>query len=105
MVPVQQRSSYQPRPALAQTTPELPLIENETTAATTVTPTTLASPYGSILSVSLPPNVRLRLDVNARDEDVLGIVKSFLRGFKGENLQSYASFHEPRACVNQHRSD
>jgi hypothetical protein len=87
--------------ALAQTTPELPLIENETTAATTVTPTTLASPYGSILSVSLPPNVRLRLDVNARDEDVLGIVKSFLRGFKGENLQSMLlSMSRVRASTN-----
>lgn len=41
----------------------------------------------SILSVRLPPNARLRLDLDARDEDLLGIVKSFFRGFKGQSLK------------------
>jgi hypothetical protein len=40
-----------------------------------------------ILSVSMPPYARLRLDVDARDEDVLGVAKSMLRGFKGQNLK------------------
>lgn len=40
----------------------------------------------SILSVPLPPNARLRLDLDAQDEDVLGVAKSLLRGFNGTNL-------------------
>lgn len=55
-----------------------------------------------ILSVTLPPYARLRLDVNARDEDVLGLVKSFLRGFKGQNLQeTIASMSRTRAADNK----
>jgi ribosomal protein L12E/L44/L45/RPP1/RPP2 len=57
------------------------------------------APEQSILSVSMPPYARLRLDVNARDEDVLGVVKSFLRGFKGKNLQDMiASMSRPGAA-------
>lgn len=41
----------------------------------------------SVLSVSLPPQARLRFDLDAQDEDVLGVVKSLLRGFNGANLK------------------
>ncbi len=42
----------------------------------------------SILSIPLPPNARLRIDLDAQDEDVLGVAKSLLRGFNGTNLNS-----------------
>jgi hypothetical protein len=61
----------------------------------------VAAPANSILSISLPPYARLRLDVDARNEDVLGIVKSFVRGFKGESLQSMLlSMSRVRASTN-----
>ena len=48
-------------------------------------------PQLSILSVAMPPQARLRLDVDARDEDILGVVKSLLRGFKGQSLKAMLS--------------
>jgi len=44
-------------------------------------------PAPAVLSVSLPPNARLRFDLDAQDEDVLGVVKSLLRGFNGARLK------------------
>lgn len=44
-------------------------------------------PPPSILSVPLVPNARLRIDLDAQDEDVLGVTKSFLRGFNGSSLK------------------
>src|SRR4051794_15048944 len=41
----------------------------------------------SILSVALPPQGRLRFDMDARDEDLLGVVKSLLRGFNTKSLK------------------
>jgi hypothetical protein len=41
----------------------------------------------SILSVPLPPNARLRFDLDAQDEDVLGVTKSLLRGFNGFSVK------------------
>ncbi len=41
----------------------------------------------SLLSVPLVPNARLRVDLDAQDEDVLGVTKSFLRGFNGSTLK------------------
>lgn len=67
--------------ALAQT----PDASEETTA--TQPSSIVAAAPQKILSVSLPPYARLRLDVDARDEDVLGLVKSFLRGFKGDSIK------------------
>lgn len=56
----------------------------ENTLETTNSTQTVAP---KILSISLPPNARLRFDLDARDEDVLGVVKSLLRGFKGQSLK------------------
>jgi hypothetical protein len=39
-----------------------------------------------ILSVALPANARLRLDIDARDEDILGMVQSLLKGVNGRQL-------------------
>jgi hypothetical protein len=66
-----------------------------TTSQTTITSVTQTLPAPpKILSISLPPNARLRFDIDARDEDVLGVVKSLLRGFKGQSLKELlASFN------------
>jgi len=49
---------------------------------------TVATPAPpSVLSVPLPPQARLRFDLDAQDEDVLGVVKSLLRGFNGAHLK------------------
>jgi hypothetical protein len=37
--------------------------------------------------VPLPPYSRLRLDLDARDEDMLGVVKSFFNGFDARSLK------------------
>lgn len=50
-------------------------------------PAAPAKTASSILSIPLPPNVKFRFDLDARDEDVLGVVKSFTRGFKGKSLK------------------
>ncbi|HEX8551725.1 MAG TPA: hypothetical protein VF681_09245 [Abditibacteriaceae bacterium] len=55
-------------------------------SAQTPAPPTTAFQSSSILSVSMPPNARLRLDIDARDEDLLGVVKSFLKGANGRSL-------------------
>ena len=59
---------------------------DDTTSSNAYPNATFSAP--SILSISLPPNARLRLDVDARDEDILGMVKSLLRGFNGQSLKS-----------------
>ena len=51
----------------------------------------LAVPTRPVLSISLPPQARLRFDVDAQDEDVLGVVKSALKGFNGQTLKSLLS--------------
>jgi hypothetical protein len=60
-----------------------PAAADGSTAATT----SFLAPPPSVLSIALPPNARLRIDVDARDEDILGVVKSFLRGFNGQSLK------------------
>ena len=55
------------------------------TAPDATAPTAAATP--SILSIALPPNARLRFDLDAQDEDVLGMAKSLLRGFNGSSLK------------------
>jgi len=55
---------------------------SEAAAPTVATP---APP--SVLSIALPPNAHLRFDLDAQDEDVLGVVKSLLRGFNGAHLK------------------
>ena len=52
---------------------------------------TISTPATPILSVALPPNARLRFDLDARDEDVLGMVKSLFRGFNGQSLKGMMS--------------
>ncbi|HEX8235974.1 MAG TPA: hypothetical protein VF600_08455 [Abditibacteriaceae bacterium] len=69
--------------AVAQTSPG----PTEQTTSAAQTSSVVPAPTAAILSIPLPPNARLRLDVDARDEDVLGVVKSFLRGFKGNSLK------------------
>jgi hypothetical protein len=77
--------------AFAQTT-ETQTEEVETTGtSTTTTTTTVTQTTPRILSIALPPNARLRMDVDARDEDLLGVVKSMLRGFKGQSLKELLS--------------
>jgi hypothetical protein len=66
--------------AFAQTT-------NTAPAPQSITPSALTFFNSSVLSISLPSNARLRLDVDARDEDILGVVKSLLRGLNGSTLK------------------
>jgi len=69
-----------------------PQTETETSVAAPMTTNDVAPQSElSILSVAMPPQARLRLDVDARDEDILGVVKSLLRGFKGQNLKALLS--------------
>lgn len=58
----------------------------QSTAPAVSPPAAATAPASTILSVSLPPNARLRLDLDARNEDVLGVVKSFLDGVNGYEL-------------------
>lgn len=54
-----------------------------------------------ILSVAMPPNARLRFDLDAQDEDVLGLVKSLLRGFNGQSLKGLLdSMNSSTASLN-----
>src|SRR4028118_2246608 len=57
--------------AFAQTTTTQTEVE---TTGTSTTTTTVTQTTPRILSIALPPNVRLRMDINARDEDLLGVV-------------------------------
>ncbi len=61
-------------------------------------PTAAATP--GVLSIALPPNVRLRFDLDAQDDDVLGMVKSLLRGFNGSNLKDLLSATAPAPAQN-----
>jgi hypothetical protein len=77
-----------PQTAPAQAVPA------STVAATSAATTTTAAQFGavpppasSILSVALPPYARLRWDMDVRDEDMLGVIKSFFRGFNGQSLK------------------
>ena len=63
-------------------------METETSIALPTPTNDVAPPELPILSVAMPPQARLRFDVDARDEDILGVVKSLLRGFKGQSLKS-----------------
>jgi hypothetical protein len=65
-------------PATAQTAP--------TTASPAVAEVPVAAPAPSVLSIALPPQSRLRLDLDARDQELLGVVKSFAAGFDGSSL-------------------
>lgn len=65
--------------------------EVKTSVESPVSRMEVAPPELSILSVALPPQARLRLDVDARDEDILGVVKSLMRGFKGQKLKGLLS--------------
>ncbi|HVF10526.1 MAG TPA: hypothetical protein VNA16_06975 [Abditibacteriaceae bacterium] len=51
-------------------------------------PSTATVSPSSILSVPLPPYARLRLDLDTRDDDILGVVKSYFRGFNGHSLKA-----------------
>lgn len=51
----------------------------------------LGNPPLSILSVPAPPGGRLRVEMDARSEDVLGVLKSFLRGIGETNGTSRAA--------------
>jgi hypothetical protein len=62
--------------------------------ATTIAPMAVGAspasgtpPAPGILSVALPPYARLRFDMDVRDDDMLGVIKSFFRGFNGQSLK------------------
>ena len=66
-----------------------PIIRAQEAAAQPAAPdTAVAIPPPSILSVPLPPYARLRLDLDTRDDDILGVVKSYFRGFNGQSLKA-----------------
>lgn len=70
------------QPASAQTT-DLPQ-----PAEVAPAPAPMADPAYPVLSIGLPPQARLRIDIDARDKELLGVVKSLLEGFEGSNLSS-----------------
>lgn len=73
--------------AHAQTDPT-PSADQPPTAPSVIAPAPVEPvPPPSILSVPLVPGARLRIDLDAQDEDVLGVTKSFLRGFNGSSLK------------------
>jgi hypothetical protein len=45
-----------------------------------------APPLNSLLAVPVPANARVRLDLDTRGDDLLGILKNFLKGFNGNNI-------------------
>ncbi|RYG66312.1 hypothetical protein EON80_15680 [bacterium] len=63
-----------------------PASAQTTTAAEPVMAPIAAAPASSLLSISLPPNSKLRFDLDARDKELLGVVKSLLEGFNGDGL-------------------
>lgn len=70
-------------PAFAQqaapAVPSAPAAAPLTPAPVTVTPASVALPPGYLL-VPTPPGATLRFEMNAGSEDLLGLVKSFLKG-------------------------
>lgn len=72
-------------------TEKTPAPETNTPVTTVVEPAAMEASKTDDWSVGMPPNARLRLDIDARDEDILGVVKSFLRGLNGQNLQGMMS--------------
>lgn len=76
----------------AEQTPVAPAADAPATDSNAIVPSVAPAPVAtvpppSILSVPLVPNARLRVDLDAQDEDVLGVTKSFLRGFNGSSLK------------------
>lgn len=72
-------------------TEKTPAPETNTPVTTVVEPAAMEASKTDDWSVGMPPNARLRLDIDARDEDILGVVKSLLRGLNGQNLQGMMS--------------
>jgi len=66
-------------PAANAQAPATPAAGNTTATVTAVAP--------DVLSVPLPPYARLRVDMDARDEDMLGVIKSFFNGFDATGLR------------------
>jgi hypothetical protein len=61
-----------------------PAIEEQTSAA-------LASPVPSLL-IPVLPGARLRVEINASDGDILGVLKSFLEGIDTRSLTAIGAF-------------
>src|SRR5688572_22556632 len=43
------------------------------------------------LPIPVPPNAKVRFEVNAADDDLLGVVKSLLKGVNGQTLMGLMS--------------
>ncbi len=71
-------------PALAQTPTAAPA------PVYTPTPTPVTAPPLSQLTIPAPPSGRLRVEMDARSEDILGVLKSFLKGIGQTNATARA---------------
>lgn len=72
-------------PALAQQaapTDPAPIIATTTPA---IMPAAAPSPVSS-LAIPLPPGAKVQMEIDASDDDLLGVVKSLLKGFNGQTL-------------------
>ena len=49
-------------------------------------PTPTAPPVDQVLAIPVPANARVRLDFDTRGDDLLGILKNFLKGFNGDSI-------------------
>lgn len=72
--------------------------QDEPAPATVQAAPTVAAP--EVLSIALPPNARLRFDLDAQDDDVLGVVKSLMRGFNGSSLKEMLDSPAPAPAPN-----
>ena len=67
-------------PLLAQSNAQPPV------TTVPVAPPPPPQPIDSPLAIPVPANARVRVDFDTRGDDLLGIMKNFLKGFNGDNI-------------------
>ena len=80
----------------------LPVQAQQAAAPTAVSasPAAAATPAPLPLPISSPPGAKLRFEMDARSEDLLGLVKSFLKGFSDVPASAKGAAGTPAAASN-----
>ena len=88
-------------PALAQQPVPMPTAVPAATPAPSAVPAT--APADQPLAIPVPANARVRVDFDTRGDDLLGIMKDFLKGFNGDSvigsLDAARAVRPPKAGV------
>ncbi len=58
----------------------------QSSATAPVVTAPVSQPVDQLLAIPVPANVRVRLDFDTRGDDLLGVMKNFLKGFNGTNI-------------------